>query len=150
MILIVRQYNLQSTRYIFPQLDKTSDFKLDLSVLDDNPPPYSTSPVRNERLLILIPSRSSVAPNKVSSYCLHASPRSRLQVPAGGASQANCWGRCVRVLCPLSSPRDRYLDVTPRWSPEIGHISLGAPPPSQTHEQGVIVINGATNCKWLL
>ena len=103
MILIVRQYNLQSTRYIFPQLDKTSDFKLDLSVLDDNPPPYSTSPVRNERLLILIPSRSSVAPNKVSSNCLHASPRSRLQVPAGGASQANCWGRCVRVLCPLSS-----------------------------------------------
>ena len=98
------QYNhLQSTRYIFPQLDKTSDFKLDLAVLDDNPPPYSTSPVRNERLLILIPSRSSVAPNKVSSYCLHASPRCRLQVPAGGASQANCWGRCVRVLCPLSS-----------------------------------------------
>ena len=75
MILIARQYNLPSTTYVSPQLDKTSGFKLDLAVLGDNPPPYSGSPVRNEALLIQ--SRSSVAPNKVSSYCLHTYPRSR-------------------------------------------------------------------------
>ena len=45
---IIRQYNhLQSTRYIFPQLDKTSDFKLDLAVLDDNPRPLLTRAVRS-------------------------------------------------------------------------------------------------------
>lgn len=88
------------------------------------------------------------------SFLILSSCFSPVQAP--GAGWRSVTSQLLREVCPrplssILSPRDRYLDVTPRWSPEIGHISLGAaPPPSQTHEQGVIVINRATNCKWLL
>ena len=104
MILIARQYNLPSTRYIFPRStgqNFDSGFKLDLAVLDDNPPPYLGSPVRNGALLIQ--SRSSVAPNKVSSCCLHTYPR----CPGAGARWRSATSQLlregVRVLCPLNS-----------------------------------------------
>ena len=146
MILIARQYNLPSTRYIFPRStgqNFDSGFKLDLAVLDDNPPPYSGSPVRNEALLIQ--SRSSVAPNKVSSYCPHTYP---------WWLGSRCWlaerhkptveGGCPRPLSstlPGQISRCHTSVITIGMTRDTSVSVLVLLHHNQTHQQGVIVIN---------
>ena len=158
MILIARQYNLPSTRYIFPRStgqNFDSGFKLDLAVLDDNPPPYLGSPVRNEALLIQ--SRSSVAPNKVSSCCLHTYPR---------CPGSRCWlaerhkptveGGCPRPLSstlPGQISRCHTSVITVDMDTKYISLGTGAPPsqpntPARSYRYQCI--NVSTNCKWLL
>ena len=158
MILIARQYNLPSTRYIFPRStgqNFDSGFKLDLAVLDDNPPPYLGSPVRNEALLIQ--SGSSVAPNKVSSYCLHTYPR----CPGAGAGRWSATSQLLREVCPrpLSSTLPGQISrchtsvITVDMDTKYISLGTGAPPsqpntPARSYRYQCI--NVSNNGKWLL
>ena len=146
MILIARQYNLPSTRYIFSRStgqNFDSGFKLDLAVLYDNPPPYSGSPVRNEALLIQ--SGSSVAPNKVSPYCPHTYPR----CPGPGAGGRSATSQLLREVCPrpLSSTLPGQISrchtsvITLGMTQDTSASILVLLHHNQTHQQGVIVIN---------